>query len=87
MPVIVVFSRSVTNRAAAEAAMSVTSTPAVDGGWRWFSATEAHWRPRTYWPAGAKVMVRAATSGTELAEGAWGDPDRDHLRSRSRGRR
>ncbi len=72
MPVIVVFSRSVTNRAAAEAAMSVTSTPAVDGGWRWFSATEAHWRPRTYWPAGAKVVVRAATSGTELAKGAWG---------------
>lgn len=72
MPVVVVFSRPVTNRRAAEAAMSVTSTPAVTGGWRWFSDTEAHWRPEEYWPAGARVTVRAATSGTELADGAWG---------------
>lgn len=72
MPVIAVFSRPVTNRAAAEAAMTVTSTPAVEGGWRWFSSTEAHWRPADFWPAGAKVTVRAATSGVELADGAWG---------------
>jgi len=72
MPVIVVFSRPVTNRAAAEAAMSVTSTPAVEGGWRWFSSTEAHWRPVAYWPSGTKVTVKAATSGVELAKGAWG---------------
>ncbi len=73
MPVIVVFSRAVTNRAAVEAALSVATTPTqLTGGWRWFSDTEVHWRPEKYWPVGTKVVVRAATSGVELADGAWG---------------
>ncbi len=72
MPVIVVFSSAVTNREAAERALSVTSTPAVTGGWHWFSSTEVHWRPVKYWPAGTKVTVRSETTGVELADGAWG---------------
>jgi len=72
MPVIVTFTQSVKNRAAAEAALTVTSTPQVAGSWRWMTSREVHWRPQQYWPAGTKVVVRAATSGVELAPGAWG---------------
>jgi lipoprotein-anchoring transpeptidase ErfK/SrfK len=72
MPVIVTFSQSVKNQAAAEAALTVTSTPQVEGSWRWMTSREVHWRPKQYWPAGTKVSVKAATSGVELAPGAWG---------------
>jgi lipoprotein-anchoring transpeptidase ErfK/SrfK len=72
MPVIVTFTQSVKNRAAAEAALTVTSTPQVAGSWRWMTSREVHWRPQQYWPAGTQVVVRAATSGVELAPGAWG---------------
>jgi lipoprotein-anchoring transpeptidase ErfK/SrfK/predicted small secreted protein len=72
MPVIVVFSAAVKNKQAAEAALQVSSTPAVVGAWRWFSSTEVHWRPKTYWPSGTKVNVTAAMSKVELANGVWG---------------
>jgi len=72
MPVIVVFSQPVKNKDAALAALKVQSTPSVTGGWRWFSDTEAHYRPKDYWAPGTKVQVTASTSGTELAKGQWG---------------
>ena len=40
MPVIVDFSRPVEDRAAALKALSVASTPKVEGGWRWFSSQQ-----------------------------------------------
>ncbi|MFZ0160407.1 MAG: Ig-like domain-containing protein [Kineosporiaceae bacterium] len=72
MPVVVVFSQPVKNKQAAQSALTVTSTPAVEGAWRWFSATEVHWRPKEYWPSGTKVLVTAATSKVELSAGTWG---------------
>ncbi len=72
MPVIVVFSSPVKNKQAAVSALTVKSTPEVEGAWRWFSATEVHWRPKEYWPTGTKVLVTAATSKVELASGVWG---------------
>ncbi|MFN8078831.1 MAG: Ig-like domain-containing protein [Kineosporiaceae bacterium] len=72
MPVIVVFSQPVKNKKAAESALTVTSTPSVEGAWRWFSSTEVHWRPKEYWPSGTKVNVVAAMSKVELADGVWG---------------
>ncbi len=72
MPVIVRFAAPVARRDAAEKALTVTSTPAVDGAWRWISATEAHWRPKDFWPSGTKVKVNAAMGGVELSKGTWG---------------
>ncbi|MBK7624512.1 MAG: L,D-transpeptidase family protein [Kineosporiaceae bacterium] len=72
MPVIVVFSQPVKNKKAAESALTVSSTPSVEGAWRWFSATEVHWRPKEYWPSGTKVNVTAAMSKVELSDGVWG---------------
>jgi lipoprotein-anchoring transpeptidase ErfK/SrfK len=72
MPVIVNFPSSVPDSARAAVArwFTVTSTPATEGGWRWISDTEMHWRPRYYWPARAEVTVNADLSGHAIAE-SW----------------
>jgi len=72
MPVVVSFAAPVANRAAAEKGLTVASTPAVDGAWRWITSTQAQWRPKNYWPAGTKVKVTAAVGGVELSSGVWG---------------
>ncbi|HYY11495.1 MAG TPA: Ig-like domain-containing protein [Kineosporiaceae bacterium] len=72
MPVVVNFASPVANRKAAEKALTVASTPSVDGAWRWMSSTEVQWRPKEYWPAGTKVKVTAAVGGVELSSGVWG---------------
>jgi lipoprotein-anchoring transpeptidase ErfK/SrfK len=72
MPVVVSFTSPVTNRSAAEKALTVTSTPAVKGAWRWITSTQAQWRPKNYWPADTKVKVTAAMGGVELSSGVWG---------------
>jgi lipoprotein-anchoring transpeptidase ErfK/SrfK len=76
MPVIVDFSRPVEDRAAALKALSVTSTPKVEGGWRWFSSQQVQWRPEKYWPAGAKVTVRSALEDVDVGDGVWGNSNR-----------
>ena len=72
MPVVVSFSSPVANRSAAEKALTVASTPAVKGAWRWITSSQAQWRPKDYWPAGTKVKVTAALGGVELSSGVWG---------------
>jgi lipoprotein-anchoring transpeptidase ErfK/SrfK len=72
MPVIVNFSRPIKDRAAAVRALTVTSTPKVEGAWRWFSSEQVQWRPRAYWPAGTKVTVTTALAGVEISPGVWG---------------
>ncbi len=72
MPVVVTFASPVANRAAAEKALTVKSTPAVDGAWRWITSSQVQWRPKAYWPAGTKVKVTAAMGGVELSSGVWG---------------
>jgi lipoprotein-anchoring transpeptidase ErfK/SrfK len=76
MPVIVDFSRSVKDRAAALKGLKVTSTPAVEGGWRWFSSSQVQWRPKKFWPSGTKVTVTSALRNVEIAPGVWGKGNR-----------
>ncbi len=72
MPVVVTFAAPVANRKATEKAMTVSSTPSVEGAWRWMSPTEAQWRPKEFWPAGTSVKVTAAVGGVEMSSGVWG---------------
>src|SRR6185369_5492138 len=57
MPIRVYFENPVTDRKAALARMKVTTSVPTVGAWRWFSATEVHWRPKTYWKSGTKVAL------------------------------
>ena len=72
MPVIVTFDVPVKNRALFERNMSVRSTPAVEGAWTWFSDREAHFRPRTFWPAHAKVKINLQLNGLPAGGGIYG---------------
>lgn len=77
MPVIVKLSAPVApvDHAAFVKRLTVTSTPAQKGAWRWFSDKELHWRPSVYWAAGTKVTVKAAIAGYDAGGGAWGVKD------------
>ncbi len=77
MPVVVTFDIPVTDRAAFEKNMTVTSTPQQAGSWRWVSSTEAHWRPRSYWKAGTKVSVDVDINGVPAGGGIYGQEDRE----------
>ncbi|MDX6230444.1 MAG: hypothetical protein QOI76_3834 [Frankiales bacterium] len=71
-PVVVYFTGHVVNRAAAERALQVHTSPPVVGAWRWFGDNEVHYRPAGYWRAGTTVTVTAALHGVLLAPGIWG---------------
>jgi lipoprotein-anchoring transpeptidase ErfK/SrfK len=62
----------VAQRAALLERIQVTSTPAVQGGWHWFSSQIVHFRPATFWPAGTKVTVTADLKGFGVGGGIWG---------------
>ena len=64
-------------RAALLARLKVTSVPKVTGAWRFFGSYELHYRPASYWPAGATVSVQADLRGWRVpGTGTWGS---DHV--------
>lgn len=78
-PIIVKFDRPVRNTDAVLKALTVTTTPRVEGAWRWMDPaywigrnTEVWFRPKTYWPAGTKVAMKAKIDSVELSPGVWG---------------
>ncbi len=76
MPVIVTFDVAVTDRAAFQKHMTVTSTPRQKGSWRWLSAHEAHWRPARYWKAGTDVSVDIDVNSVPAGNGIFGQESR-----------
>jgi lipoprotein-anchoring transpeptidase ErfK/SrfK len=78
MPVVVNFSRSVSdkNRDEVEEALAVKTTTDVEGSWRWISSQQVQWRPKKYWPANTKVKVTSNLAGVELQPGVWGEAKR-----------
>lgn len=76
MPVVVSFDLPVTDKAAFERNMHVTSTPKQPGTWHWISDTEAHYRPKTYWKPGTQVSVDVDVNGVDAGNGIYGQEDR-----------
>ena len=76
MPVVVSFDLPVTDKAAFEKQMNVTSTPQQAGSWHWMSSNEAHWRPRSYWKPGSKVSVDVDINGIDAGNGIYGQENR-----------
>jgi len=71
-PISVTFDEDVTDRAAVERRLHVTSTPAVPGSWSWLSDRTAHYRPEQYWPAHTHVAVDVDLYGVDVGEGIRG---------------
>ena len=76
LPIGVWFSQPVADRAAVERRLEVTSSKPVTGAWHWFADNEVHYRPRSYWPSGSRVTLRARLAGTDAGRGVWGVADR-----------
>ncbi len=78
MPIILYFSRHITDKAAVERALQVrTSTPVV-GSWYWddscgLAPTCVYFRPQSYWPAHTRVSFTGHLNGVEGAPGVYGD--------------
>ncbi|MBO9520709.1 MAG: L,D-transpeptidase family protein [Nocardioidaceae bacterium] len=76
MPVIIRFDVPVTNHAAIQRHLKVTSVPAQAGAFHWISDTEVHWRPQKYWQAGTKVTVAANIDSVPAGNGVYGQKSR-----------
>jgi lipoprotein-anchoring transpeptidase ErfK/SrfK len=71
MPIQIRFNHTVANKDAVVAAMHVTESTPVTGGWYWFSDKELHFRPTVYWPAGEHVTITANLAGVDAGSGIW----------------
>ncbi|MCX2933519.1 Ig-like domain-containing protein [Mycobacterium sp. CVI_P3] len=69
------FDEPITDRAAAERHLSVTTDPPVRGSWYWFDDQNAHWRPEKYYAPGTSVTVKADVYGVPLGDGLYGEED------------
>ncbi|WP_163513208.1 L,D-transpeptidase [Fodinicola acaciae] len=72
MPIQLTFDRSITNKAAIEKALEVTTSKPVVGAWYWLDSQHLNFRPQDYWPANTKVTVRGHFNGVAGTSSAYG---------------
>lgn len=70
------FDESIPDRVAAQKAITVTTTPPVEGAFYWVSDREVRWRPKDFWAPGTKVDVEVKAFGADLGNGLFGQQDR-----------
>jgi lipoprotein-anchoring transpeptidase ErfK/SrfK len=71
-PVAIRFDENIPNRLAAQKAITVTTTPRVEGAFYWLNDREVRWRPASYWKPGTTVDVAVNTYGVDLGDGLFG---------------
>ena len=95
-PIIITFATAITDKAAAEKALKITTDKGdIQGSWGWLQDEDiqgsgvkqsiVHFRPAQYWPAYTKVHVAADLYGVNYGNG-WGREDissRLHRRPRA----
>lgn len=75
-PIVVRFDHPVSDRAATEKQLQVTSDKKQQGSWYWLSDSEVHYRPQAYWKPGSTLTVHTDLYGVDLGEGTYGATDR-----------
>jgi lipoprotein-anchoring transpeptidase ErfK/SrfK len=70
MPVTVTFAQSITNRAAAEQTIAITSSATPAGSFSWLNDRVLQWNPQGFWPAHSNIMVTAGGAKTTFETGA-----------------
>jgi lipoprotein-anchoring transpeptidase ErfK/SrfK len=73
IPITIMFSRPVTNRAAVEQAIQLRTSKPVIGAWYWQDDKTVIFRPRQYWPQYTTVTVDGNFDGVEAAPGVYGN--------------
>jgi len=78
-PIIIQFDAPISDKAAVEKALTVTTNPPVEGSWAWLpdevGGARIHYRTREYYPAGTTVNVDAKFYGLPFGDGAYGLQD------------
>ena len=77
IPIILYFSQPITDKAAVERALQITTSKPVVGAWYWdepcnMAPTCAYFRPRDYWPTGTTVSFTGHLNGVQGAPGMYG---------------
>jgi lipoprotein-anchoring transpeptidase ErfK/SrfK len=75
MPIMLIFSQPVTNRATVERSLELTTSKPVIGAWYWDGSEHLDFRPRDYWPADTTVSFDGRLDGVQAAPGVYGAAD------------
>jgi lipoprotein-anchoring transpeptidase ErfK/SrfK len=68
-PIVINFDAPVSDRAAAEDAIHISSDPPVPGKFYWRNDSQVRWRPFDFWPAHTTVNIDAAGSTSSFTTG------------------
>jgi lipoprotein-anchoring transpeptidase ErfK/SrfK len=71
IPIRLTFSSPVTNRAAVERSLEVTSSKPVTGAWYWDGDQTLYFRTMNYWPANTTVSFNGHLDGVEASPGVY----------------
>jgi len=72
IPIMLTFSQPITNKAAVERSLALTTSRPVIGAWYWDGDEQVNFRPRDYWPADTTVSLDGRLDGVEGAPGVYG---------------
>ncbi|PSL56820.1 peptidoglycan transpeptidase precursor (ErfK-YbiS-YhnG family) [Saccharothrix carnea] len=75
-PLAFYFDEPIADKTAAEAMISITTAPRVEGAFYWFDEKTVHWRPQAYWTPGTKITINAKIYGKHVGNGVYGEEDR-----------
>ena len=71
MPIMLTFSTPITNKAAVERSLELTTSKPVIGAWYWDGDEHLYFRPRDYWPANTTVSFDGHLDGVQGAKGVY----------------
>ena len=72
VPILLTFSQPITNKAAVERSLQLTTSNPVVGAWYWDGSENLAFRPRGYWPTGTTVSFTGHLNGVQVAPGMYG---------------
>ncbi|MDL5203483.1 Ig-like domain-containing protein [Streptomyces sp. ALI-76-A] len=72
MPVSINFDKAITNKAAVQKGITVSSTSGQEVVCHWFNANRMDCRPEDYWQENSTVTLKLALDGVEGASGVYG---------------
>jgi lipoprotein-anchoring transpeptidase ErfK/SrfK len=75
IPITIMFSRPISDRAAVERAIELRTSNPVVGAWYWQDDKTVIFRPRQYWPQYTTVTVDGNFDGVQAAPGVYGNRD------------
>jgi lipoprotein-anchoring transpeptidase ErfK/SrfK len=73
MPIMLTFSHPITDKAAVERSIELTTSKRVVGAWYWDGNSTLDFRPRDFWPANTTVSFTGRFNGVQGAPGTYGD--------------